>query len=245
MSNNQAMNKTNDKIMQKHFFITATDTDAGKTYFSCLLIKALTKRNYKVAVYKPISAGCDEVVFNHKMTLINEDARLLQQQANCRQPLTEINPIAFKAAIAPHIAAKRLKQQIKLINVEHGYQQVCQRKSDLIITEGAGGWRLPLGQGKFLSDFVKANQQSVILVVNIKLGCLNHALLSYESIINDGVNCVAWVANFPEATQASLPYIEENITELSDFLPIPLLAKLSHQPDLDLAVKQINLDVLF
>lgn len=231
--------------MKKHFFVTATDTDAGKTYFSCLLVKALTEHKYKVAVYKPISAGCEEVIINHKVELINEDARLLQQQANCQQPLTEINPIAFKVPIAPHIAARRLKQSIELADIVQGYQQVCQRNSDMVITEGAGGWRLPLSKGVFLSDFVKVNQQNVILIVRIKLGCLNHALLTYESIISDGVNCVAWVANFPDETQESLPYIKENIVELNELLPIPMLAKLSFQTNLELAVKQINLDVLF
>jgi len=230
--------------MQKHFFITATDTDAGKTYFSCLFIKALTAQNYKVAVYKPISAGCEETVLNSTVELVNEDAHLLHQFANSHQSLIEINPIKFKAPIAPHIAAKRLNQQITLAEITQGFQQVCSHNSNVVITEGAGGWRLPLGQGKFLSDFVKVNPQHVILVVNIKLGCLNHALLTYESIINDGGNCVAWVANFPEATQESLPYIEENIIELIDLLPIPLLAKLPHQSNLDIAVKQINLDVL-
>jgi len=231
--------------MKKHFFVTATDTDAGKTYFSCVLLKALTQQNYNVAVYKPVSAGCDEVIINNKVELINEDALLLQQQANCQQTLKEINPIAYKEPIAPHIAAKKLQQVMQLTNIVENYQQVCQRPSDVVLCEGAGGWRLPLGNGKFLSDFVKSTQQQVILVINIKLGCLNHALLTYESIINDGLVCVAWVANYPTANQKSVQYIEENIIELCELLPIPLLAKLPYQPNFSIAAKQVRLDILF
>ncbi len=205
-------------------FITATDTDAGKTYFAQLLVKSLVAQKNKVAVYKPVSAGCQWQ--NHQ--LVNEDAYLLQQQANCGQTLAEVNPIAYELPIAPHIAAKHLKQTISLEQIAQGYENVCQHNADYIICEGAGGWRLPLGQGQFLSDFVKQSQQQVILVVNIKLGCLNHAVLTYESIVADGVNCLAWVANIANESSCTMR-VAENIHALNELLPIPMLAELEHQ----------------
>jgi dethiobiotin synthetase len=241
--------------MQKQFFITATDTDAGKTYFSCVLTHALVKAKHKVAVYKPVAAGCDEATdLQGNKILINQDALLLQQAANCQQTLSQVNPIAFKAPIAPHIAAKKCQQSISLTQIEQGFELVKQQNSDVVICEGAGGWRLPLGNRQFLSDFVKQTKQQVILVVNIKLGCLNHALLTYESIINDGLDCVAWVANYGDADkseqtadnnhQLGLSYVDDNIAELKTLLPIPLLAKLPYQQDFTVAAKQIDLSLL-
>ena len=205
-------------------FITATDTDAGKTYIAKSLVSSLVKQGNKVAVYKPISAGC----YREKNQLINEDAFLLQQQANCEQTLAEINPIAFELPIAPHIAAQKEQKTITLDDIYQGYLKVLSHQADVTLCEGAGGWRLPLGQGKFLSEFVKETQQQVLLVINIKLGCLNHAVLTYESIINDGVNCIAWVANVAEKDSCS-PRVKENIQALTELLPIPMLAQVNHQ----------------
>ena len=231
--------------MQKQFFITATDTDAGKTYFACALTHAFATKGYKTAVYKPISAGCEQQVDQQgNEQLINEDALLLQQVANCQQALTQINPIKFAPAIAPHIAAKKIHQTISLTEIEQGYTTITQLNSNVVICEGAGGWRLPLGHGLFLSDFVKQTKQQVILVVNIKLGCLNHALLTYESINNDGLNCIAWVANYPNADKNNQTNIEDNITELTEMLPIPLLAKLPYQSDIKRSAQQIDLSIL-
>lgn len=201
-------------------FITATDTDAGKTYVARALVTALVKRGKKVAVYKPVSAGCDLV----GEVLVNDDARLLQLSANCQQNIQQINPIAFAEPIAPHIAAAKSQQEISLSRLMDGYQQVKAIEADIIITEGAGGWRLPLGQGHYLSDFVKQAGHRVILVVNMKLGCLNHAMLTYQAIIADGLDCIGWVAN----AQQPMSYLEENITELSQLLSMPLIGCLGY-----------------
>jgi len=217
-------------------FITATDTDAGKTYVAQALVHALVANNKKVAVYKPISAGCEYI--DH--TLVNEDALLLLKQANCQQTITEINPIAFAEPIAPHIAAAKLQQAINISDIERGYDKISALAPEVIICEGAGGWRLPLGQGKFLSEFVQATAQEVILVVNMKLGCLNHAVLSYQAIINDGLNCLGWIANCP----ADMPYLAENIAELSELLPVPKLAQLPFEDDITKAAKKIDISHL-
>lgn len=221
-------------------FITATDTDAGKTYVAQALVQAfiannIANKNSKVAVYKPISAGCDLV----NNVLINEDAKLLLAQSNCGQTIQQVNPIAFQPAIAPHIAAAQENTKITLAEIAQGYKKVTELNPDVLICEGAGGWRLPLGNGKFLSQFVQATKQKVILVVNMKLGCLNHAVLSYETIIADGLKCVGWIAN----NQENMPYLAENLAELSAILPIPKLAELNYNPDIANAASKIDLSV--
>jgi len=217
-------------------FITATDTDAGKTYVATSLVHALVANGKRVAVYKPISAGCQEI----DSVLINEDAQLLQMAANCDQLITDINPIAFEPAIAPHIAAQLCHKPISITEISQRYQKLKALEADVIVTEGAGGWKLPLGKGHFLSDFVKQNKQKVILVVNMKLGCLNHAVLTYQSIISDDLECIGWVAN----CITPMPYLEENITELENLLPIPKLAVLSFEKDSKIAAQQFNVSTL-
>jgi dethiobiotin synthetase len=217
-------------------FITATDTDAGKTYAAQALVNAFVRQNKKVAVYKPISAGCERI----NNDLVNEDALLLLKQSNCQQSISQVNPIAFEQPIAPHIAAAKVHKAINLADIEQGYEQSITLGADVIICEGAGGWRLPLGQGKYLSEFVQASKQKVILVVNMKLGCLNHAVLTYQSIIADGLQCVGWIANSP----VDMPYLTENINELSSLLPIPKLAELPFDLDIEQAAKRIDIALL-
>ncbi len=218
------------------YFITATDTDAGKTYVACALVTALVNDAKKVAVYKPIAAGCEY----EEGILVNEDAKQLSIVANCSQSILQINPIAFEQPIAPHIAAQQAHTPINLQQISDGLSIVQNLNADVTIVEGAGGWRLPLGNGHYLSDFVKENKLDVILVVNMKLGCLNHAILTYQSIINDGLNCVAWVANCP----TEMPYLTENINELKSLLPIPQLATLPFNKNLVEAASQFDLQIL-
>jgi len=220
----------------KKIFITATDTDAGKTHVAQVLINALVRANKKVSAFKPISAGCEWLANE----LVNEDAVRLQGQINTEQSISQINPIAFEPAIAPHIAAAQLNETIEISSLVDKYNDI-DNKVDFIITEGAGGWRLPLGNGVYLSEFAQITQQQVILVVNMKLGCLNHAILTYQAIINDGVKCIGWVANSIE----TMAYLEENITELTQLLPIPLLGHLHNESNIDKAVAQLTLPVLF
>lgn len=233
----------------KNIFITATDTDAGKTFVSCALVHALTNlvpntvtntlatKSLKVAAFKPISAGCELVAGE----LINEDAKLLSQFANSNQSITDINPIAFAEPIAPHIAAKKQNRPISVAEINDHYQQVITLNADITLVEGAGGWRLPLGplasqatespSQQFLSDFVKANNLEVILIVNMKLGCLNHALLTYQAIKADGLECIGWIANC--AAGEVMNNLSENIVELTQLLPIPNIAQLDFIDDVD------------
>lgn len=205
----------------KNLFITATDTDAGKTYIATAIVRQLVAKGKKVAVYKPISAGCEQI----KGELINEDAALLLAASNAGQGYHEVNPIKFKEAIAPHIAAKLHNKAIDEDLILAGFYALA---GDINIVEGAGGWRLPLGNGRFLSDFVKQSQCHVLLVVNMKLGCLNHAVLTYQSIIADGLTCLGWIAN----NQENMPYLNENIAELASLISAPLLAVVNPKQEL-------------
>ena len=220
----------------KIFFITATDTDAGKTFVACALIHALTSTGKLVAAYKPIAAGCQQ----EGELLVNEDAKLLNQFANCQQKINEVNPIALVEAIAPHIAAAHVNRDLTLEEIHQGFTQVLSLNADFTITEGAGGWRLPVNikakKSIFLSDFVINTKQDVILVVNMKLGCLNHALLTYQAIIADGLNCIAWIAN--SASAEPMLNLAENITSLEQLLPIPKIAQLSFYHDSAMSVSE-------
>jgi len=213
----------------KNYFITATDTDAGKTFVACAITQALINAGNEVSAYKPVAAGCQQI----ENLLINEDAQLLSEFANCGQNISEINPIALAEAIAPHVAAARVNREISLEEITQGFAQVLSLKADINITEGAGGWRLPLNvklsKPIFLSDFAINTEQDVILVVNMKLGCLNHALLSYQAIIADGLSCVAWVAN--SASETVMSNLDDNIASLEQLLPIPKIAQLSFYHD--------------
>ncbi|MBU2870551.1 dethiobiotin synthase [Colwellia sp. E2M01] len=229
----------------KELFITATDTDAGKTFVSCAIIYALskqqnltTKRSIKIAAFKPISAGCELI----NGQLINEDAKLLSDFANCGQSIQNINPIAFEEAIAPHIAAKKHNQKITISEISQHYESVKteakKSNADFVLTEGAGGWRLPLGRVdseeskyQFLSDFAITENLQVILIVNMKLGCLNHALLTYETIKADGLTCIGWVANC--ASEEPMSNLTENILELEQLLPVPKIAQFDFIADID------------
>lgn len=227
----------------QNFFITATDTDAGKTFVACALAQALINSGKKVAVYKPIAAGCYYV--NEK--LVNEDAQLLSQFANCKQSINDINPIKFKEPIAPHIAACNEKKIISINEISQNFSKVTSLKADINITEGAGGWRLPIylnehssvvgGKHIFLSDFAQDTKQEIILVVNMKLGCLNHALLTYQAIIADGLNCIAWIAN--NASEQTMNCLNENLVSLEQLLPMPKIAQLSfyHEPNMSIQDK--------
>ena len=221
------------------YFITATDTDAGKTFVAQALVKALiirTKAKTKVAVYKPVSAGCE--VINDE--LVNEDAKFLQNIANCDQSISNVNPIAFIEPIAPHIAANKSKTTILLEDITQHYNNILSLNANYTITEGAGGWRLPLGNGRFLSEFVQQTNQDVILVVNMKLGCLNHAILTYQSILSDGLNCIGWIANCFE----SMNYLEQNIEELKQLIDCPMIARLDKEPSITTAASKIDLNLL-
>ncbi|GAA0853308.1 dethiobiotin synthase [Aliiglaciecola litoralis] len=224
--------------MTQSLFITATDTDAGKTLIAQSILRLANAKGKTTLGYKPISAGCQQTANG----LRNEDAEILQQQATLSVAYEQVNPIAFVDPVAPHLAAQKCGETIELSQIQRGYQSLFELGADLLVVEGAGGWRLPLGQGMFLSDFVRDAQIPVVLVVGLKLGCLNHALLTYQALLHDGVNVVGWIAN---QIDPDMLYLQSNIDALHDLIGVPCLGvvpylKSSQSPD-----SYININMLF
>lgn len=227
----------------KQYFITGTDTEVGKTYVTCQLLQAASQLGHKALGYKPISAGCDLV----DGEWVNEDAAAIQKSNGIDLPISEINPIALKPPIAPHIAAVEAGVLLSDEKIIKGLGSLQTHKPDLLLMEGAGGWRLPLNVGdetkptRFLSDVVASIGMDVILVVGMRLGCLNHALLTAQAIRSDGLNIAGWVAN---DITGNMTRYSENLASLKAMLPEPLLAEIpfGQQPSDDrlaLAIEQL------
>jgi dethiobiotin synthetase len=217
--------------MKNSVFITGTDTDAGKTYVSVLLLQLLNDTGLITVGLKPISAGCELVeVSPGNEQLRNADALALQSAASLKLEYDVINPIAFAPPIAPHIAAKEADVKITTQALTAHYQSVQEgNQADFTLVEGAGGWRLPLSveqnEQVFLSDFVVAQQLPTILVVGMKLGCLNHALLTYEQLMRDGAKIVGWIAN---SIDSDMIYYQENLATLQACIDAPLLSEVAN-----------------
>ncbi|MBK1723721.1 dethiobiotin synthase [Thiocystis violacea] len=171
-------------------FITGTDTSCGKTEITLGLMSALQSRGLAVLGMKPVATGCQ----SEDGGLRNPDALRILAQGSTEAPYGLINPFAFAPPIAPHIAAGEAGIQISVSTIAHAYASL-REEADLILVEGVGGWRVPLGPELTLADIPKALDLPVILVIGLKLGCLNHALLTVESIRSQGVRLAGWVAN--------------------------------------------------
>jgi len=218
------MNEPGNKYPQG-YFITATDTDVGKTWVTLGLMAGLRKRGAVVTGMKPVASGCDITESGPR----NKDARMLMEQAVVRHDYALVNPYAFVPAIAPHIAARQAGVCISMEHIRNSFQQL-RSGSDYALVEGIGGWRVPLNERETLVDLVRVLGLPVILVVGMRLGCINHALLSTESILADGVALHGWVANRidPGYEQA-----EDTITTLSHRIPAPLLGQVPYLERLD------------
>ncbi|GIU02745.1 ATP-dependent dethiobiotin synthetase BioD [Shewanella sp. KT0246] len=218
------------------YFITGTDTDSGKTLVSSALLHGA--KGNKMGV-KPIASGCEQT----ENGLRNSDALALIAESNIKLEYHQINPVAFKPAIAPHIAAMQQGVMLTAQGVVDTLPLTELANADFALIEGAGGWRLPLGNGEYLSDSVKllAMQQQVgiILVVGMKLGCLNHALLTQEAILSDGLKIVGWVANQVDPDMA---YQDENLATLKQMMSSDFLGYVAHlsNPNAKQAAQFIN-----
>ena len=205
------------------YFITGTDTDVGKTVAGVLLLKELAKLNDQTLGIKPISAGCDTNVEG----LRNQDALDLQAASGIQANYDIINPIAYPEFIAPHIAAAKRGENISLSALQDCLEKARMLNPRWLLVEGAGGWRLPLNtKGSFYSDFALQNQMKVILVVGMKLGCLNHAVLSYQAIKADGLDCVGYIVN---QVDPNMSHYQENVDDLDALLPCQKLADIPYQ----------------
>jgi len=204
----------------KGLFVTGTDTGVGKTRVAVALIRALRAQGMRVAAMKPVSAGSASGE-------LNEDVVALLQAANVTVDIRDVNPYAFAPAIAPHIAAQQAGVQIELEVIAEAYARLA-AASDVVVVEGAGGWRVPLNEREDMADLAQRLGLSVVLVVGMRIGCLNHALLTAESIAHRHLSWAGWVGN---AIDPDMACQAENFAALRARLPVPCLGIHSYQPN--------------
>jgi len=193
-------------------FVTGTDTGVGKTRVAVALIHELRAQGLRVAAMKPVSAGSEPGE-------LNEDVTALLQAANVAADIRDVNPYAFDQPVAPHIAAAQAGVRIELAVITAAYSRLA-AAADVVVVEGAGGWRVPLNEAEDMADLAQALGLPVVLVVGLRLGCINHALLTAESIARRQVPWAGWVGNHIDPAMACQA---ENLAALRARLPAPCL----------------------
>lgn len=202
--------------MTKTWFVTGTDTGVGKTAVSCALLSAAGGAGLRTAAVKPVAAGCDAA--GH-----NEDALQLMEWMTEPLGYEQVNPVALTPAIAPHIAAQQAGRSLQASRLAGLCRGVMTSGADFVLIEGAGGWRVPINERETLADLAVELQVGVILVVGMRLGCINHALLSAEAIVRDGLPLAGWIANQPAE---KMPCYAENLDTLKRRFAAPLLGEI-------------------
>jgi dethiobiotin synthetase len=206
-------------LMFKGFFITGTDTGVGKTLIACALLHALDARGLRAIGMKPVAAGAAQV----NGQLVNEDVSALNAASNVVAPLALVNPYCFAPPIAPHIAAKRSGVEIELARLQDAFTELS-GLADCVIVEGAGGFRVPLSADYDTAELARRLQLPVVLVVGMRLGCINHALLTAAAIETAGLPLAGWIANHIEP---SMLHQDDNVSALEARLPAPLLGRIA------------------
>lgn len=217
-----------------NYFVTGTDTGVGKTLVSCALLHAFAAYGRSVVGMKPVAAGCDDGM--------HEDVRRLRAASNVLAGLGQINPYNFTQAVAPHLAARFAGVRISLARILETYSEL-NAQADVVVVEGAGGFRVPLNDEEDSADLVQRMNIPVVLVVGMRLGCLNHALLTAEAIASRGLTLAGWVANVVDADMAML---DGNIAALKLRIEAPLLGVVPHsaQPDARAVALLLDVDLL-
>ncbi len=194
---------------KKRFFIVGTDTNVGKTLIAASLSQALIKCGKSVCAIKPVASGGDN------------DVKILKKYSTPNNlSISDINPFLFYDSIAPHLAAKKEGVELSVSAIVKKTSRALNCDADYIIIEGAGGWYTPLGDRESMADLALAYNCPIILVVGIRLGCINHAVLTYECMCNSGVKIAGWVAN---VVDKKMVYVGENIESLKLIIRAPLL----------------------
>jgi dethiobiotin synthetase len=217
------------------YFVTGTDTGVGKTLISCALLHGFAAQGKRVVGMKPVAAGCNE---NEQ----NDDVLQLRATGNVAVGYGQINPYCFLPAIAPHIAAQRAGVIIQFSRIAQSYQELV-AQADVVIVEGAGGFLVPLNAQQDSADLVQELGLPIIMVVGVRLGCLNHALLTVEAIATRGLTLAGWVANVVDVDIAS---VDEIVAALQQRIAAPLLGCVPYlsQADARVAAGQLHLERL-
>lgn len=198
--------------------MTGTDTGVGKTLAACALLHAFSSRGFHTAGMKPVAAGARR----RASELHNEDIDRLAAASSVAASRALINVYCFEPAVAPHIAAREAGVRIELSAIKHAYQALA-RQADVVVVEGVGGFRVPLNEHEDTADLAVLLQLPVVLVVGMRLGCLNHALLTAAAIGARGLNLAAWIANHVDPTMACA---DDNVAALEHRLSAPCIARI-------------------
>lgn len=210
--------------MKQGYFITGTDTDVGKTWATAALMRHCKQQGLSVIGMKPVAAGCKGGAGG----LRNDDALRLQAEASVPVDYDLLNPYAYKLPVSPHLAGRDNPVQLAIVL---SCFKLLQNQADVLFVEGAGGWYAPVNAGETICDLAVALGLPVILVVAIRLGCINHALLSHRAIVQSGLPCAGWIAN---CICPDMLCQDENIATLKAWLAAPLLGILPFQEQMDI-----------
>jgi dethiobiotin synthetase len=209
--------------MKQSYFVTGTDTNVGKTWATLALMTYFKQQNLLVIGMKPVASGCEKIEGEWK----NADALAIQQNSSIPLNYSLINPYAYELPISPHLAGKANPVDLETIFTDF---QTLQNLADVLIIEGAGGWYAPLNEHETITDLAKKLNVPIILVVAIKLGCINHALLTFEAIKNSDLNCAGWIA---VCNNANFSCVDLTIESLIARLKIPLIGILPYSKTAD------------
>ena len=205
------------------YFVTGTDTEVGKTYVCEMLLRAAAHAGKRSLGLKPVAAGAE---LNSEGVYENEDALRLMAASSVKLPYEWVNPVCVPDPLSPHIAAERSGVDITVSSIRSGLQQGLHTETELTLVEGAGGWRVPINREQTMADLAKSLCLPVILVVGMRLGCINHALLSAESIAADGLVLYGWFANHVDNEMGAQ---QENVNTLERMLSAPLLGRIASE----------------
>lgn len=203
------------------WFVTGTDTGVGKTLVARALLKALRNAGQSAVGMKPVASGCRATDDGWR----SDDALELMEASAAAVAYTDVNPYTLAAACAPHIAAREGGVEIQPEKILESFRRL-QQKFPWIVVEGVGGWMVPLGERLTMADVARALGLPVILVVGLRLGCLNHALLTVEAIRRANIPIAGWVAN---RIDPAMTHVPENIATLAQSIGAPLLARIPYQ----------------
>ncbi|MFN0039756.1 MAG: dethiobiotin synthase [Burkholderiales bacterium] len=221
----------------KGIFVTGTDTGVGKTRVATLLLREFASRGWRVVGMKPVAAGA----LRTPKGLCNEDVEALTEASNVRASRDLVNPYCFEPPLAPHLAAEMAGTPIRIEIITRAYAALAAR-TDLVVVEGAGGLLVPLDADRDFADLAQALALPLVLVVGMRLGCLNHALLSADVANRRGLSLVAWVAN---TLDPDMLVFDRNLETLQHRLPMPLLGVVPYGPsDTQSKGPNWNLDLL-
>lgn len=211
--------------MTGSFYVTGTDTGAGKTFSSCVLLHALCRRGLRAVGMKPVASGCERIDGEWR----NADALALQAASQPRPAYALLNPFALPEPTAPQIAARQAGVEVCLEPMLAAFD-VLRQQADAVVVEGVGGWLAPLADGLEQADLARALGLPVVLVVGLKLGCLNHARLSARAIMADGLTFAGWVAS---EVDPALAHADAYFELVRAALPVPCWGRLPYRPDAD------------